>query len=73
MGVGFNREGYIKYIRYDKPVRYFDFEPQPRLSAFVVANKKDALLPDYARRMIALLVEQGKDVVAEVHPPCVDI
>ncbi|MDF3003657.1 MAG: Transcriptional regulator [Oscillospiraceae bacterium] len=69
MGVGFNREGYIKYIRYDKPVRYFDFEPQPRLSAFVVANKKGALLPDYAQRMIALLVEQGKDAVAAVNPP----
>lgn len=69
MGVGFNREGYIKYIRYDKPVRYFDFEPQPRLSAFVVANKKDAFLPDYAQRMIALLVEQGKDAVAAVNPP----
>lgn len=64
MGVGFNREGYIKYIRYDKPVRYFDFEPQPRLSSFVVANKKGAPLPGYAQRMIALLVEQGQNVVA---------
>ena len=73
MGVGFNREGYIKYIRYDKPVRYFDFEPQPRLSAFVVANKKDVLLPDYTRRMIALLVEQGKDVAAAVTQPIADI
>ncbi|MEA4934306.1 MAG: LysR family transcriptional regulator [Lawsonibacter sp.] len=69
MGVGFNREGYIKYIHYDKPVRYFDFEPQPRLSSFVVANKKGVLLPDYTQRMIALLVEQGKDVVAAVNPP----
>lgn len=67
MGVGFNREGYIKYIRYDKPVRYFDFEPQPRLSSFVVANKKGVPLPGYAQRMIALLVEQGQNVVAE--PP----
>lgn len=73
MGVGFNREGYIKNIRYDKPVRYFDFEPQPRLSSFVVANKRGALLPDYTQRMIALLVEQGKDVVAEVNPPKTDI
>lgn len=73
MGVGFNREGYIKYIRYDKPVRYFDFEPQPRLSAFVVANKKGAFLPDYAQRMIALLVEQGKDAVSAVNPSETDI
>lgn len=67
LGVGFNREGYIKYIRYDKPVQYFDFEPQPQLSSFVVANKKEVLLPDYTQHMIELLVQRGRDAIAEIH------
>lgn len=64
MGVGFNREGYIKYIHADKPVRYFTFESHPRFTPFVVAHEKGKLLPDYTQRMITMLLEQGKNVIS---------
>ncbi|MFV0496640.1 MAG: LysR family transcriptional regulator [Candidatus Fimivivens sp.] len=61
LGVGFNREGYIRDIHYDKPVRYFGFEPQTR-SDFVAVHKRNVQWPDYTQHMIALLIEQGKDI-----------
>lgn len=63
LGVGFNREGYIKNMHYKKPVRYFNFEPSSSLFSFIVANKKRDNIPLYTHRMIELLIAQGQNAV----------
>lgn len=59
LGIGFNREGYAKYMSYPKPVHYYTFGKEPYTSKFGITYRSDLEIKDYVRRMMEIIVEHG--------------
>ncbi|MCD7909368.1 MAG: LysR family transcriptional regulator substrate-binding protein, partial [Clostridium sp.] len=61
LGIGFNREGYARHMKYTKGVNYYGIDSDKGRTDFVLAYRKDMPVMGYMQRMIDMLLERGKE------------
>ncbi len=60
LGIGFNRESYVLYMKRIETVRYYFIRNIESSTDFVLAYRKEMPVTGYMQRMIDLLIEHGK-------------
>lgn len=61
LGIGFNREGYARHMKYAKSVNYYGIDNREGKTDFVLAYRKDMPVMGYMQRMIDMLLERGRE------------
>ena len=61
LGIGFNREGYARHMKYTKGVNYYGIDSDKGRTDFVLAYRKDMPVMGYMQRMVDMLLERGKE------------
>lgn len=60
LGIGFNRESYVLYMKRIETVRYYFIRNVESFTDFVLAYRKEMPVTGYMQHMIDLLIEHGK-------------
>ena len=61
LGIGFNRESYVMYMKKQENVRYYCMRNIDSTTDFVLAYRKEMPVTGYMQRMIDMLMEHGKE------------
>ena len=61
LGIGFNRESYVMYMKKQENVRYYCMRNIDSTTDFVLAYRKEMPVTAYMQRMIDMLMEHGKE------------
>lgn len=61
LGIGFNRESYVLYMKRIETVRYYFIRNVESSTDFVLAYRKEMPVTGYMQHMIDLLIEHGKE------------
>lgn len=63
LGIGFNREGYVAYMNYSKPVNYYGILSKEDSIDLLLVHRKTLPLDKPVKRMIDLIIERGGQYV----------
>ena len=63
LGIGFNRESYVMYMKKQENVRYYYMRNIDSATDFVLAYRKVMRVRGYMQRMIDMLMAHGSDCV----------
>ena len=61
LGIGFNRESYVMYMKKQENVRYYCMRNIDSATDFVLAYRKEMLVTGYMQRMIDMLMAHGRE------------
>ncbi len=64
LGMGFIRESFARTLYYPKAVNYYSLDMEKHRHRVIVAHKKGLALPEYAKALIAMLQERGREFLA---------
>jgi DNA-binding transcriptional LysR family regulator len=61
LGIGFNRESYVMYMKKQENVRYYCMRNIDSTTDFVLAYRKEMPVTGYMQRMIDMLMAHGRE------------
>lgn len=61
LGIGFNRESYVMYMKKQENVRYYCMRNIDSATDFVLAYRKEMPVTGYMQRMIDMLMAHGRE------------
>lgn len=63
MGICMVREGYTKFLRYNKPINFYMLDIPHHRSKVVIAYQHRNVIPQYMKDFVQMLRERGKEIM----------